>query len=92
MYCLKNIMEDVVNSKLESIMKTMDICKCDKCKLDIKAIALNNLPPRYVVTEKGGLYSKLIEMEMQFDVNVQTEIIKAAMIVGNNHRHQDGEE
>jgi len=91
MYYLKNYMEEVVDSKLDSILNSIEICKCDKCKLDVKAIALNNLPPRYVVTDKGILYSKLNEMEFQFEVNVETEIIKAAVIVGKNHRHQVGE-
>lgn len=91
MYFLKNYMEDVINSRIDAVIASFDICKCDKCKLDIKAIALNNLPPHYVVTEKGGLYTKLSEMEVQFDVDVQTAIIKAAMIVGSNQRHQDGE-
>jgi len=91
MYYLKNYMEEVVDSKLDSILNSIEICKCDKCKLDVKAIALNNLPPRYVVTDKGILYSKLNEMEFQFEVNVETEIIKAAVIVGKNPRHQVGE-
>jgi competence protein ComFB len=59
--------------------------------MDMMAIALNHLPPRYIVTERGGLYSKLKELEFQFEVDVQTEIVKAALIVGNNNRHQDNE-
>lgn len=92
MYYLKNYMEEVVDSKLNKLLDSIDMCRCEKCKLDIKAIALNKLPPRYVVTDKGNSYSKLNEMEMQFEVDVETAIIKAAMIVGKNPRHQAGEE
>ena len=88
---LKNYMEEVVSSKIDAVISPMNVCKCEKCKMDIMAIALNHLPPRYIVTERGGLYSKLRELEFQFEVDVQTEIVKAALIVGNNNRHQDNE-
>jgi len=80
-------MEDVVISTSEDILKLMDICKCEKCKADITAIALNELPPKYVVTAIGELYTKVNELEQQFSVDVQTAIIKAALIVGKNPKH-----
>ncbi|MCC5890896.1 MAG: late competence development ComFB family protein, partial [Alkalibacterium sp.] len=43
----------------------------------VKAIALNNLKPVYVVTDKGTLYAKAKEFNPQFQVDVQQEIIKA---------------
>ncbi len=87
MYKIKNYMEDVVISTSEDILKLMDICKCEKCKADITAIALNELPPKYVVTAIGELYTKVNELEQQFSVDVQTAIIKAALIVGKNPKH-----
>jgi len=91
MYCVKNYMEHVVDLKIDAIIKSIDMCGCEKCRLDVKAIALNNLPPRYVVTSKGILYSKLNELELQFEVDVQNEIVKAAMIVKENPRHEESE-
>ena len=44
MYKLKNHFETEVNALLDAILNRYDnICKCEKCKLDIKAIALNSL-------------------------------------------------
>lgn len=91
MYKLKNYMEDIVISTAESILKLLNICKCEKCRLDIIALALNDLPPKYIVTEKGELYSKLNELENQFGVDVQAAIIKAALIVGKNPKHDSGD-
>lgn len=91
MYCVKNYMEHVIDLKIDAIIKSIDMCNCEKCRLDVKAIALNNLPPRYVVTSKGILYSKLNELELQFEVDVQKEIVKAAMIVKENPRHEESE-
>lgn len=88
MYKLKNYMEDVVASTADNILNLMNICKCEKCKTDIMAIALNDLPSKYVVTEIGELYTKVNELEQQFGIDVQTAIIKAALIVGKNPKHE----
>lgn len=87
MYKLKNYMEDIVSHKLEDLLKLMNLCKCEKCRLDIMAIALNDLPPKYVVTDKGELYIKIRELEQQFEVDVETAIVKAAMFVSKNPKH-----
>ena len=87
MYRLKNYMEELVVKKTEDILKLMSICKCEKCKLDIMALALNDLPAKYVVTDMGELFSKLRELEQQFEVDVEMAIIKAAIFVGKNPKH-----
>lgn len=86
---LHNYMEDAVNKNIDRILdRHKNVCKCDKCKLDIKAIALNNLPPRYTVTEKGKLYTKVREMEPQYEVDIVREITKAIKIVSSHPRHE----
>lgn len=87
MYKVKNYMEDVVSKSIDNVLKSMNICSCDKCKADISALALNELPQKYVVTEIGGLYTKLSELEQQFGVDVQAAITRAALIVGRNPKH-----
>ncbi|HUV85008.1 MAG TPA: late competence development ComFB family protein [Methanosarcinales archaeon] len=87
MFRLKNTMEDVVNKNIDSILNVMNICKCEKCRMDIMAISLNDLPAKYVVTETGELYTKVRELEQQFEVNVETAIIKAAIFVTKNPQH-----
>lgn len=87
MYKLKNYMEELVVKKTDEILKLMSICKCDKCRLDIMALALNDLPSKYVVTEMGELYTKLRELEQQFEIDLETAIIKAAIFVGKNPKH-----
>jgi competence protein ComFB len=85
---IKNYMEDVVVHYLFNIIKDKDdICKCDKCLNDIAAIALNNLTPHYVVSEKGELYSKVLNMSIQFEADVTTAILEAIDKVSKNPRH-----
>lgn len=87
MYRLRNFMEDAVTYKTNDILKTMDICKCEKCKLDIVAIALNDLPPKYVVSQMGELFAKVNELTQQFEVDIESAIVKAATQVANNPKH-----
>lgn len=91
MYRLKNYMEELVNKKTDDILKLMSICKCEKCKLDIMALALNDLPAKYVVTDMGELFIKVRELEQQFEVDIETAIIKAAIFVGKNPKHNVAE-
>ena len=87
MYKLKNYMEDLVSKKADEILETMDICKCEKCRLDIIALSLNSLPSKYVVSAKGELYAKVRQLEQQFDIDVETAIVKAAIFVNKNPKH-----
>jgi len=72
---------------MDKVLDNMDVCKCEKCRLDIAAIALNNLPTKYVVTEKGELYSKVSTLMNQFEVDAISTITKAALIIKDNPRH-----
>lgn len=86
---LHNYMEDAVSKSINKILdKHENICKCDKCKLDITAIALNNLTPQYTVTEKGKLYTKVKEMEPQYEADIVREITKAIKVVSTQPRHE----
>ncbi len=85
---LKNFMEHLVNEEIEGYLKDKnDICKCEKCILDMKAYALNKLPAHYVVTDKGYIYGKIDEMKQQFKVDVLKSVIEAAEKVSKKPRH-----
>lgn len=84
---IKNYMEEIVFNEMRDVLKEINMCTCEKCLLDIAAIALNELPCKYVVTEKGELYSKINSLSQQFEVDVMSAIIKAAVLVKRNPRH-----
>jgi len=82
-------MEITVDRILPNLLKAFNnLCTCEKCILDIKAIALNNLPPHYVVTDKGELYSKISEMDIQYETDVMKALIDAIAKVSKNPRHE----
>ncbi|SHE51547.1 competence protein ComFB [Caldanaerobius fijiensis DSM 17918] len=84
---VKNCMEDLVFEMIDGIIKDIDVCKCDKCKMDIAALALNNLKPHYVVTPIGEVYTKVNILKQQFEADIISEIVKAAQYVAENPRH-----
>ena len=87
---LKNYTEIMVDDLMEKILsKEVAVCKCAKCKLDIKAIALNLLPTKYVVIEAGGIYKKIEEMGVQMQVDVTAAIVEAIDQVVKYPRHSD---
>jgi len=85
---IKNYMEEIVFNLMKEILEDINMCSCDKCILDIAAIALNDLPPKYIVTEKGELYSKINALKQQFEVDVISAITKAAVIVKRRPKHE----
>ncbi len=88
---IMNYMEICVSDMIMSILKEIHCCTCEKCVYDIKAITLNSLPPKYVVTKKGHLYTKLSALQQQFDVDIIAAITKAAVIVSRSPRHEERE-
>lgn len=85
---VKNYMEEIVFNMMKEILADINVCTCEKCMLDIAAIALNDLPTKYIVTEKGELYSKIDFLKQQFEVDVISAITKAAVLVKRRPRHE----
>jgi competence protein ComFB len=85
---LKNYMEDLVFQRLDQVIKVnAKICKCEKCRYDIAALALNFLPSRYIVSNKGETYTRVKELEQQFNVDIIAAITHAIQIVHSQPRH-----
>jgi len=86
---LHNYTETVVREVLNEILvKREDLCKCQKCRLDIMAIALNHLPPHYYVSDRGEVFSKLQASYVETRAMVTAEITKAIMQVEKQPHHQ----
>lgn len=84
---VKNIMEDMVERKLEAMMPQLDVCSCEICRTDILCYALNRLKPKYVATSQGELLSKIDSLSSTFDIAIITQISAAAQVVKEFPRH-----
>ena len=84
---LRNYTEEAVRLCVEKWYHEADICQCEGCRLDVKAIMLNNLPPHYVVTDQGALYAQLSDFNPQYKADLVTNMGLAIKIVKNRSRH-----
>lgn len=83
----QNVMEMLVYNKLKSMLHIIDCCHCEKCQKDVVAYTLNHLPPKYVVTHQGELYTRAEALKLQYETDITTALLKAAQIVKENPRH-----
>lgn len=82
-------MEKVVEDALADVLQQSNhVCDCEECKVDIMAIALNHLPPKYVGTRKGEVFTKLNTLSNQFNSDAVIEITKAIDIVNKKPNHE----
>ncbi len=84
---MRNLIEEIVVDNVAEFLKKEGICNCEQCRLDVAALALNNLPPRYVVTAKGASYAKADMLDMQKYIDVVGAITKAIKLVKEHPRH-----
>lgn len=94
---LTNLMEETVLNKIDQLWKDTEYCKCDKCRMDIAAFALNRLPAQYVQSLKGKVLYQFESTKIQPDIEVTVAVSKGIEIVGKSpHKniplYQDVEE
>lgn len=84
---LRNYTEEAVRAFINRWYKEADVCQCESCRLDTMAIMLNNLAPKYVVTEKGALFAQLDDFDPQHKIDFMTNMTQAVQIVKSKPRH-----
>lgn len=72
-----NVMQILVEEKADEYMKMFGICCCDKCRVDVRAYALNHLPPKYVVLSENERVPRLTVYESRFASDVTAQLIQA---------------
>lgn len=79
-----NVMESLVLKKLDSVLSRFHCCRCDRCKKDIVALALNKLPPKYRVVTEGQPEK---DVDTQLNAQIITALIQAVIQVRTKPRH-----
>ena len=72
-----NVMQLLVEEKADEYMKMFGICCCDKCRVDVRAYALNHLPPKYVVLSQNERVPRLTVYESRFASDITAQLIQA---------------
>ena len=83
-----NVMQTLVEDKTDKYMKMFGLCTCNRCRIDVVALALSNLPPKYVVAKPHELIPRLSMYEQKFSVVVVTQVMSACRKVLDRPHHQ----
>ncbi|KDR94894.1 competence protein ComFB [Peptoclostridium litorale DSM 5388] len=87
---IKNYMEIVVDILLPKVLiHHPNICTCQNCMDDVKALALNHMQPLYVRTKRGEAFNKVKSLSKQFEADVLKELTTAVTIVSSNPKHDE---
>lgn len=83
-----NITEILVERKAETYMELFGLCCCDRCKMDVQALALTELPAKYVVMGKNELPLRLSLYEGRMNTAITAQILRACKVVLAEPRHK----
>lgn len=84
---LVNKMEGAVKQVTEEMLPESGVCLCSRCLLDVLALALNSLPPKYVVTNIGNAVTSVDLDSSQWKANVTVAVCNAINVVKSRPRH-----
>ena len=87
-YICYNVMQTLVEDKADKYMRMFGLCTCNRCRIDVVALALSNLPPKYVVAKPHELIPRLSMYEQKFSVVVVTQVMSACRKVLDRPHHQ----
>lgn len=82
-----NITQALVEERAPKYMKMMGICMCPRCQADVKALALSNLTPKYIVMQPSQVTPMFSVYEGKFGAAVTAQIISACRVVQDRPRH-----
>jgi competence protein ComFB len=90
---IRNYAEIVVEEMIDGLIKEQlkinpEICDCEQCREDMTALALNNIPAHYVVSDRGNILKKVSFNLIGGKAQVTSAIINAINTVGANPRHK----
>lgn len=87
---LHNAMEDLVISYLDEILENKkNICRCNYCKTDMAAYALNRVKPMYVVSSRGVIHTENNKRNaIQEEIDIYSIVAESIDVVSNLKRHE----
>lgn len=81
---LVNLAEQLVADRLEAVFEKFNCCRCDKCRHDVAALALNTVQPQYVVTTLEEIPALLEAADTR---EIPGALVKAILHVKNHQKH-----
>lgn len=84
-----NVMELMVDSNLLEVMQQEGCCTCERCVMDARALILNKIPPKYVVTDAGQAFEECRQTAVQNRVSLYQCMLESVHKVKESPHHDD---
>lgn len=84
-----NVLQALVEDKVDKYMKKFKMCSCRRCRTDVVALTLNSLPPKYIVIPEHESVPMLSIYESRYSAAVTAQIMAACQKVSEHPRHAD---
>lgn len=82
-----NVMQVLVEEKAPVYTQMFGLCQCKRCLEDVKALTLNNLPPKYVVLAEHDRIPRLTVYEGRFSTDITSQLLQACKFVMQRPHH-----
>ncbi len=82
-----NLYEEAVRRRAKDVMQQLGMCECEMCFDDVCTLTLNNLPPRYVSSTGGEVFSQLAINTEQGQAEFMTALYVSAKKIHDRPRH-----
>ena len=86
-YKYVNVLEEIVQSRVDEFLKLFDVCTCQRCRSDVMALALSELPPKYIVVDSSYVSPLLNFYSNRYMGAVTAQLSHACTVVKNNPHH-----
>lgn len=90
-YVSINVMQALVEEKVDKCMAEANMCTCPRCRIDVMALALSQLPSKYVVMHANDTLPMLTVYANRYAAAVTSQLMAACQRVKENPRHHEHE-
>lgn len=87
-YMVLNVTQALVEEKAKKYMTMFGMCTCERCRIDVIALALSNLPAKYVVVHGKDINPRLSFYESKYSAAVITAVMTACKRVLDKPHHR----
>ena len=82
-----NLTQALVEDKADKLMRQFGMCTCNRCRVDVTAIALSNLPAKYVAMQNRDILPLLSMYEEKYSAAVTVQVMNACRMVMKRPHH-----
>ncbi len=82
-----NMMQALVEAKADKYIRLFGLCTCPRCRVDVIALSLTNLPAKYVVASSKDIAPLTTVYESKYNAAIVSQVMNACKRVMEKPRH-----